>query len=242
MRYVAYYRVSTAKQGASGLGLEAQQAAVLAHCHTQPLASFTEVESGKRNDRPQLAAALAVAKKERATLVIAKLDRLARNVAFIANLMESGVEIVAVDMPTATRFTLHIMAAVAEQEAKAISDRTKAALAAAKARGVRLGTPDTSRLAREARAGADAYASTLTATLEELRLQGIYSVREITAALNARGIRTRRGSQWHPTSVQRLLDRIADQEMAALSVSLRNYSTSEQFAVAMMAADARVMR
>jgi len=214
VRYVAYYRVSTAKQGASGLGLEAQQAAVLAHCKAEPLAAFTEVESGKRVVRPQLAAALALAKRERATLVIAKLDRLARNVAFIANLMESGVDIVAVDMPTANTFTLHIMAAVAEQEAKAIGERTRAALAAARARGVRLGTPDTSRLAREARTGADVFARSLTPMIEELRCAGIYSVRGICRALNARGILTNRGAQWHPTSVQRLLDRVADQEMA----------------------------
>ncbi|CAO4176012.1 recombinase family protein [Methylorubrum populi] len=214
MRYVAYYRVSTAKQGASGLGLEAQQAAVLAHYKAEPLAAFTEVESGKRSDRPQLAAALALAKRERATLVIAKLDRLARNVAFIANLMESGVDIVAVDMPTANTFTLHIMAAVAEQEAKAIGERTRAALAAARARGVRLGTPDTSRLAIQARTGADAFARFHAATIEELRCEGIYSVRDICSALNQRGILTSRGARWHPTSVQRLMDRLAYQEMA----------------------------
>jgi DNA invertase Pin-like site-specific DNA recombinase len=226
MQYVAYYRVSTARQGTSGLGLEAQRAAVLQTMGHEPIGAFTEIESGGKSDRPQLAAALALAKANKATLVIAKLDRLARNVAFIANLLEAGVEIRACDIPTANRMVLHIMAAVAEGERQMTSDRTKAALAAAKARGVRLGTPDTSRLAREARTAADAYASTLTATLEELRLQGTYSVRDITAALNARGIRTRRGSQWHPTSVQRLLDRLADQEMATLSVSLRNYHPS----------------
>ena len=223
MRYVAYYRVSTAKQEASGLGLEAQQAAVLAHCKEPAIQSFTEVESGKRSDRPQLAAALALAKRERATLVIAKLDRLARNVAFIANLIESGVDIVAVDMPTANTFTLHIMAAVAEQEAKAIGERTRAALAAAKARGVRLGTPDTSRLAREARTGADAFARSLAPTIEELRCAGIYSVRDICRALNARRILTNRGAQWHPTSVQRLMDRLADHDIASLAQRLREY-------------------
>lgn len=214
MQYVAYYRVSTTKQGASGLGLEAQQAAVLAHCREPALASFTEVESGRRNDRPQLAAALAYARRHKATLVIAKLDRLARSNAFVANLLESGVPIIAVDMPEANRPMLQMMSVFAEMEAKAISDRTKAALAAARARGVRLGTPDTSRLAREARAGADAYASTLTATLDALRCQGILSVRATCEALNAQGIRTRKGGQWHPTSVQRLLDRLADQEIA----------------------------
>ncbi|MCG5249611.1 recombinase family protein [Methylorubrum extorquens] len=226
MRYVAYYRVSTAKQGASGLGLEAQQAAVLAHCKEPPIQSFTEVESGKRNNRPELAAALALAKRERATLVIAKLDRLARNMALIANLMESGVDIVAVDMPTANRFTLHIMAAVAEQEAKAIGERTRAALAAARARGVRLGTPDPSRIGTQARTGADAFARSLAPTIEELRCAGIYSVRDICSALNARGILTNRGAQWHPTSVQRLMDRLADQEMASLSHQLKEYHPS----------------
>lgn len=227
MRYVAYYRVSTAKQGASGLGLEAQQAAVLAHCQGTPLAAFTEVESGKRADRPQLAAALALAKREKATLVIAKLDRLARDVHFISGLLKSGVDIVAVDMPAANKFTLHIMAAVAEQEAEAISARTRAALAAAKARGVQLGR-HAATLNAEASAAADAYASSLTATLDALRLEGIHSVRETAAALNARGIRTRRGSQWHATSLQRLLERRADLEMAALANNLRTYHATEQ--------------
>ena len=240
MRYIAYYRVSTAKQGASGLGLEAQQAAVLAHCHSAPLASFTEVESGKRADRPQLAAALAMAKQHKATLVIAKLDRLARNVAFVANLLESGVTIVAVDMPEANRAMLQMMSVFAEMEAKAISDRTKAALAAARARGVKLGKNATA-INAEASAAADAYASSLRAALDVLRLQGVTSVREVAAALNAQGIRTRKGGQWHPTSVQRLLERIADQEMASLTKSLRNYHSSDQYAVALKAHGARVM-
>lgn len=225
MRYIAYYRVSTAKQGASGLGLEAQQAAVLAHCACAPLAEFTEVESGKRDDRPQLAAALALAKKERATLVIAKLDRLARDVHFIAGLLKAKVEIVACDLPAANKFTLHIMSAVAEQEAEAISARTKAALAAAKARGVKLGT-HASVINAQARAGADAYASSLSATIEELRVQGIYSVRDICSALNARGIRTSRGAQWHPTSVKRLMDRLADHDIASLAHRLRTFHST----------------
>lgn len=225
MRYVAYYRVSTAKQGASGLGLEAQQAAVLAHCQAEPIQSFTEVESGKRDDRPQLAAALALAKRKRATLVIAKLDRLARDVHFISGLLKAKVDIVACDIPAANKFTFHIMAAVAEQEAEAISARTKAALAAAKARGVQLGM-HASVINAEARAGADAYASSLSATLDALRLEGITSVREVCAALNAQGVRTRKGGQWHPTSVQRLMDRLADQEFAALAQRLREFHLS----------------
>lgn len=208
MHYVAYYRVSTAKQGASGLGLEAQQASVTA-LYGPPIQSFTEVESGKRDDRPQLAAALAYAKAHKATLVIAKLDRLARDVHFVSGLLKGGVAIRCADMPEANVPMLQMMSVFAEMEAKAISDRTKAALAAAKARGVRLGTPDTSRLAREARAAADAYASSLRAALSEIRASGALSIRDTAAALNARGIRTRTGGAWHPTSVQRLLVRLS---------------------------------
>ena len=141
MQFVTYLRVSTDRQGKSGLGLEAQRKAVVDHVagKGQIAAEFVEVESGKKNDRPQLARALAEAKRIGAVLLIAKLDRLARNVAFIANLLESGVEIAAADMPEANRFLLHVMAAVAEHEARMISDRTRAALAAAKARGAALG-------------------------------------------------------------------------------------------------------
>ena|SRR5690349_5686449 len=141
--FVAYYRVSTDRQGQSGLGLDAQRAAVAGFVGTRELvAEFTEVESGKRADRPQLVAALDLCRRQRAVLVTAKLDRLARNVAFIANLMESGVEVTAIDMPSANKLTLHILAAIAEHEREMISARTKAALAAARARGVRLGRPD----------------------------------------------------------------------------------------------------
>lgn len=207
MSYVAYYRVSTAKQGTSGLGLSAQEAAVRTFIAGEPIAAFTEVESGKRDDRPQLVAALSHAKRHKATLVIAKLDRLARNVHFISGLLKSGVEIRACDIPTANRMVLHIMAAVAEGEREMISERTKAALAAAKARGVRLGTPHTQRLAQERRAAADAQARKLRADVAELWVTGITNVREIAAALNARGIPASRGGRWHPTSVQRLLAR-----------------------------------
>ena len=132
--FVAYYRVSTDKQGASGLGLDAQREAVLRYLNGGTwdlVAEFTEIESGKKDDRPQLTAALAACRKHKATLVIAKLDRLARNVAFIANLMEAGTDFVAVDMPEANKLVLHIMAAMAQHEREAISARTKAALAAA---------------------------------------------------------------------------------------------------------------
>src|SRR5271154_4183939 len=141
-KFVSYLRVSTARQGISGLGLEAQRASVAAFLNGGDwtlVQEVVEVESGKRSDRPALAEALRLCRKHRATLIIAKLDRLARNVHFISGLMESGVEFVAVDMPQANRFVVHILAAVAEQEADAISRRTKAALEAAKARGQKLG-------------------------------------------------------------------------------------------------------
>src|ERR1039458_1679943 len=162
-RFVAYYRVSTAKQGVSGRGLEAQQEAVRSYLnggHWKRGAEFTEIESGKRNDRPALAEALSVCRLHRATLIIAKLDRLARNVHFISSLMEAGVEFTAVDFPQANRLTVHILAAVAEHEAAMISARTKAALGAAKARGVVLGgrRGTVGRMARIGRKGNTASA------------------------------------------------------------------------------------
>ena len=144
MRTINYYRVSTAKQGRSGLGLDAQRSAVEAFCASRgwvKLEEYKEQESGKRNDRPELAKALHHAKVSGATLVIAKLDRLSRNVAFLAQLQEAGVDFVAADMPDANELTIHIMAAMAQAERKAISKRTKEALAAAKARGTKLGNP-----------------------------------------------------------------------------------------------------
>jgi DNA invertase Pin-like site-specific DNA recombinase len=159
---VAYLRVSTAPQGESGLGREAQQATVEAFAKQQGgaiLATCIEVESGKRSDRPELAKALGAARKGKATLLIAKLDRLARNVAFIATMMEAGVDFVACDQPFASRLTLHILAAVAEDEARRISERTKAALAAAKARGTKLDSPTAIKTVGKARAARSAYAA-----------------------------------------------------------------------------------
>lgn len=208
-RFVAYYRVSTARQGTSGLGLEAQRAAVAAHIRDGELVgAFTEVESGKRNDRPELARALAAARKAKATLVIAKLDRLGRNVAFLATLMETkGVEFEACDYPQASRLTLHIMAAVAEAEAKAISDRTRAALAAAKARGTKLGGLRGDSLQVACAAWSDAAErrrSSVAPIVAQLRASGLTTYQQIADALNTRGITTPRGGQWSPTQVKRV--------------------------------------
>jgi DNA invertase Pin-like site-specific DNA recombinase len=203
--YVAYFRVSTDKQGKSGLGLEAQQAAVAAHVAAGDLiASYTEIESGKRNDRPELAKAIAHCKAAKATLIVAKLDRLARNVHFISGLMESKVDFIAADMPTANRLTIHVLAAVAEHEREAISARTKAALAAAKARGVKLGYLPTAKANAD---DAKVRAAQLRPVLADLQGQGL-SLRKVADTLNAQGVPTVNGGRWHLRSVQRVLDRL----------------------------------
>jgi DNA invertase Pin-like site-specific DNA recombinase len=222
-KLVAYYRVSTRQQGDSGLGLEGQVAVVEAYAKATGatiVRSYREVETGKRADRPELQKALADCKRSKATLVIAKLDRLARNMAFTANLMESGVDFVACDNPHANRLTIHILAAVAEDEAKRISDRTKAALAAYKARGGKLGAarPEGRKLDAEASAKGrqqagqvlkaladDAYAD-LAPMLVELQDSGL-SLREIAERLNQEGHTTRRGRPWNQTQVMRVLKR-----------------------------------
>lgn len=222
-KLIAYYRVSTAKQGASGLGLEGQEAAVAEYTRATGgivLRVYQEVETGKRSDRPELAKALSDCKRSKAMLVIAKLDRLARNVNFLSGLMEAGVKFVCCDMPSANRLTLHIMAAVAEDEAKRISERTKAALAAYKARGGVLGAARLGayRLKGGAnataarRAGevakalaANAYAD-LRPKLAELRQRGL-SLRRIAGRLNDEGHTTRRGQPWNGVQVARVLGR-----------------------------------
>jgi DNA invertase Pin-like site-specific DNA recombinase len=208
--YIAYFRVSTERQGTSGLGLDAQRSAVMNFIRPDQLVGeYTEIESGKRSaNRPQLAAALADCKKRKATLVIAKLDRLARNVFFISGLMESGVDFVAVDMPTANRLTIHILAAVAEHEAKVISERTKAALAAAKARGKVLGNP---KLAEARIAAATALRThapaEVVALMSEARAGGA-TLRDIAAKLNGLSIRTPRGSKWYAGTIAAELKRV----------------------------------
>jgi DNA invertase Pin-like site-specific DNA recombinase len=208
-RFVAYYRVSTDRQGRSGLGLEAQRDAVMRHVanhNGELVADFCEIESGKRSDRPQLAAAIAVAKKAKATLIIAKLDRLARNVHFISGLMESGVDFVAADNPHANKLMVHLLAAFAEHEREQISQRTKDALAAAKTRGMRLGRNGADRLAPAYRAEAVKRARQLAPLLAELQGAGM-SARQMAGELTARGIATPNGARWHAQSVLRMINR-----------------------------------
>ena len=217
--YIAYYRVSTQKQGQSGLGLEAQQAAVYAFVgsSTGLLAEFTEVESGRNNRRPQLLAAVDLAREHRAVLLVAKLDRLARNVAFLATLMESRVRFKAVDVPQADEFTIHILAAVAQREAEAISQRTCAALAAKKARGFELGTPRNltdhartrSLAVRQHNAREQVSIRQARRVCQLLRGQGA-SLQQIVAELNSSGYRTRRGRPFYKTAVSRLLNQTAN--------------------------------
>lgn len=220
-KFVAYYRVSTARQGQSGLGLEAQQEVVRTYLNGGAwtiVAEIVEIESGKKDDRPKLAEALRLCRLHGATLIIAKLDRLARNVAFISHLMDSGVEFTAVDFPQANRLTIHILAAVAEHEREAISARTTAALKAAKARGVKLGG-DRGNLddvrakgiaaSVAARAEkADKRAADIAPVILELQASGA-SLRSVAAELTARGIPAPRGGGWSAVQVKRVLERAA---------------------------------
>jgi DNA invertase Pin-like site-specific DNA recombinase len=222
LRLVAYERVSTARQGKSGLGLAAQRSAIDAFAAArgaEVAGRFTEVESGRRTDRPELDRALTLAKLTGATLVIARLDRLSRNAAFLLTLRDSGVKFLAVDMPEANDLTVGIMALVAEQERAAISRRTKEALAAARARGVKLGNPNGAAALRRAGKGgealrtavtanADAFARTLAPAIAEIRSQSHTTLRAIAAELNRQDIRTRRGRRWHVSTVRNLLRRI----------------------------------
>jgi len=208
--FVAYYRVSTARQGQSGLGLDAQRSAVSGYVASRGelVEEFTEVESGRKNDRLQLIAALDLCRRRRAVLVIAKLDRLARNVAFVARLMESGAEFVAVDNPHATKLLVHLLAAFAEHERDQISSRTVAALAAAKVRGVRLGNPQAAEAAALGRAALAAASAPQRAQAMAracvLRREGA-TFRAIATALRAEGMPALRGGSWGPSSVRLLL-------------------------------------
>jgi DNA invertase Pin-like site-specific DNA recombinase len=228
MKIVAYYRVSTRKQGDSGLGLGGQKTDLdtfKVRNDGQIIAEYTEVESGKRKDRPELAKAIAHAKRSRAKLVIAKLDRLARNVAFVSALMESGCDFVCCDNPHATPLTIHILAAVAEDEAKRISERTRKALAfardkkgvllgsarrghwqgreAARQRGAIAGGIAAAKMHSEA---ADSAYCDLYGPLAELRGKGL-SFQAIADGLNEQGQTTRTGKAWNPSQVLRVLRR-----------------------------------
>ncbi len=216
-RFVAYYRVSTDKQGRSGLGMEAQQKAVedyvvgVSGFLIAP--PFIEVESGKKKDRPELIKALAHAKRHKAILIVAKLDRLARNVSFVSALLDSGVDFRAADMPQANRFMIQIMSAVAEYEAQLISERTKAGLAARKARGLPMGNPQNllkgnSPAPAMNRAKANAVAERMRPVVKAIQDEGVSTVRGICEQLNDRGYITDKGNYWHPTSVSRLLKRL----------------------------------
>lgn len=216
-KFVAYYRVSTKAQGASGLGLDAQRDAVtrlVAGGNWSLVEEYQDIETGTRkgNARPALASAIAHAKRERATLVIAKLDRLARNVAFVSSLMEAGVDFVAADNPQANKLTIHILAAVAEAEADAISKRTKEALAAAKARGVTLGQPANlthaarCRGASATRADAMRDYAHIVPDIVRMRASG-QTFSAIADALNTAGHRTRTGASFQDVTVRRIFER-----------------------------------
>ena len=214
-KFVAYLRVSTERQGRSGLGLDAQRQAIADFCvGQQPIAEFVEIESGKRDERPQLTKALHRAKVTGAKLLIAKLDRLSRNVGFIAALQDSNVKFVCADMPEANELTVHLFAAIAQHERKTISQRTKVALAAAKRRGQRLGNPNGARALRgrgnaEAtaaiKAKATRFAGDVAPIIADIRADGITSYRGIAKELNSRGILTARRGAWYPATVRAVM-------------------------------------
>lgn len=216
--YIAYYRVSTARQGASGLGLESQQYLVQSYVPAggRLLQEFIEVESGKKNNRPQLKAALAAAKQQGATLLIAKLDRLSRNAGFIFALRDSGVDFLACDMPDANTLTVGLFAVIAQHERETISKRTRDALQAKKARGAQLGTPAnlTTEAVAKGREVRQQNARTHQANRQAARLASLlqaqgHTLQQIAHELNESGYRTRRGKAFFPMSVQRLLQRVA---------------------------------
>ncbi len=221
--FVSYLRASTTKQEASGLGIEGQRAAVARFVGDRRLVhEFVEIESGAKNDRPQLMAALALAKRTKSTLVIAKIDRLGRNVALVSGLMESGVDFVCCDAPHASRLTLHILVAMAEHERQMISERTKAALQAKKARGEQLGNPTNLAEAQAIGRGVikdrvDAHTGRVIPHIREIVAGGVRSVHAVADTLNARGITTRSGSRWYGASVLGLVKRAGYDGLGAMT-------------------------
>lgn len=214
-KIISYIRVSTQKQGLSGLGMEAQEEAVKQYIKAtgaKLVAEFVEVESGRKTDkeRPELARALEACKKNKAVLVVAKLDRLARNVFFISGLMEAKVKFLALDMPQANELTLHVMAAFAEHEAKRISERTKAALAVAKNRGVALGVAGAANLKPNIelrQQQAQTFAQSLAGVFEGFKLRQL-NQRQMVEDLNSLGIKTSRGKDWSLMQVQRMIKQL----------------------------------
>ena len=212
MKYIAYYRVSTDKQGRSGLGLESQRNLVAAYAD-DIVADFTEVESGKHDDRPQLTTALEHARRIGASILIAKIDRLSRDAAFLLQLRKSGVDIVAADMPHAGTLEFGVRAVVAQHEREEISRRTKAALHAARLRGTRLGSPRPhigSAIGNAKQADtADKFAGRIKLIVDDIKAAGVTSLLAIASALNERGISTARGGSWHATTVRNVLSRVS---------------------------------
>ena len=211
IQYVNYYRVSTTAQGISGLGLDAQRDSIarfLANSGNTVAAEFTEVESGKRADRPELAKAINLCKTHGYTLLVAKLDRLARNLHFVTTLQQSKVNFVAVDNPHATPFVIHILCAVAEQEAVAISSRTKSALEACKRRGTRLGNPNPANAVKAAakanQTQADSYSGRLLPIIQEIQAANVKSLRAIAHCLNVRGFLSRTGKPFAAQTVKNI--------------------------------------
>jgi len=219
--FVGYYRVSTAGQGRSGLGLDAQKASVAAFVRSRAgtvVAEFEEIESGAKKARPRLTAAIAYCRANKATLVIAKIDRLARDVAFVSALYASDVEFVAADMPQACKMTVQIMAVMAEHERDLISQRTRASLEAAKRRGVRLGNPAAAAISPRGvaanKAAADDFALRLAPTINAMRAGGITSYARLAATLEASRIKTQRGGMWTAAGVRNIILRIEKLEGA----------------------------
>lgn len=213
-KFVSYYRVSTLKQGQSGLGLDAQRESVhryVSSQHGNLLNEFTEIESGKYTDadRPSLRTALELCKKTKSVLIVAKLDRLSRNAAFLLSLQNSGVDFLCADAPNVDKFTVGILALVAQRERELISERTKVALKMAKQRGKILGTRNpqkqVSLMNKSARKAKIEFAQTIRPILEEIRVTGIKTLQGLADCLNRRGIESRTGKKWHPSTVRTVL-------------------------------------
>lgn len=220
-RFICYYRVSTDTQRASGLGLDAQRESVERYLNRtggEIIAQFTEVESGKKNDRPELAKAIKACKRSKARLIVAKFDRLARNAAFLLTLRDSGIDFLAADMPEASKLTVGVMAIFAEHERDLISQRTKDALAQAKRKGVKLGNPRPhaalQRACQVVRANAQEYAENLAPVIREIQASGITSLRGIASVLNTRGFKSPRQSELSPQTIARIIGRTTIQKAA----------------------------